>query len=125
MNTEHLKHTPGAIGKLNELADRGIILNEWQANTYLGSNRGTGKTFLSYVRLLESIDKDSTIISVRDGIRFDPDAVTRKRQYTWMEGLIDFIEKYYSDTFIVGRVGRMQIVISERVMTPDSKRWWL
>lgn len=117
----------GQIKKLDELANRGIILNTWQANhLLLDGDRQIGKTFLSYVKVAEMFSSRASYqtISIHDDLSiFDPDATTSDRKRRWIKGLFDFMTTFYGDKFNITYV--KGIVAIYPIKTQPNKRWWL
>jgi len=122
--TERLKHN-GGIAKLNELADRGIILNTWQANQLLlDGDRQNGKTYLSYVRVAESNKNNGCVLRIEDTLTvYDPDVTTIRRRQEWLRGLVVFINTYYSDIYMIedNCSNAVKLVLKKK----QPKRWWL
>ena len=116
----------GQISKLNELANRGIILNTWQANQLLlDGDRLVGKTFLSFVKVAEMFSNTmQQTISIHDDLSiFDPDATTSDRKRVWMKGLFDFMAEFYADKFDITYFEGVVSVFPKQTQT--NKRWWL
>lgn len=126
MKTEHLKEAlqqhPMAIKKLNQLASRGIILNEWQANEMFLGSRGMGKTYLSYVRAAEDILYRNEKTVVKTPQYYDKDVITTSRKAEWFKGFRDFLFAYYDKNLTVVSLSSTSI---EVVPTKNDERWWL
>lgn len=96
------------------LLERGIVLNDWQQRHYAlepnriaqdhSQARRIGKTFLSYVMVLEKTINSDTTIVIDPSI--DPDNVTYRIGAEWKSNLIAFAGKYYPEvTLTKGRLG--------------------
>ena len=124
----------GTTDLLNSLADRGIILNTWQANELASpGNRGLGKTTLGYIRVVESMIPTNTYLcrSIelpfdKDFSQYDPDCTTHHRREDFVRGLVNFIELYYSDIFTNVKIVRCTGLTVDLVnpIKKTLKRWW-
>ena len=120
-------HETNGISTLNELADRGIFLNNWQINKLLlGGDRGYGKSYLAYVKVALQHLKTGFTLSVDDDLSvFDEDATTSDRKRTFINELYVFLAEHYSDVFILSRINSKTLCAVLRKPDPaDSKRWW-
>jgi len=117
-----IRVTPDGINKLNELKDRGIILNTWQANTLLLKGRGFGKTFLQYVILAEDHKDCGFIITIdQDLTMYDAHLIKAQDKYFFIKELDAFLKKYYSDIFDVNLYYRsIEVTPKEKI----KKSWW-
>lgn len=118
--------TRGQLSKVEELADRGIILNTWQVNhLLLDGDRQVGKTFLSYVRVAESCKTRGAKFTMnQDLTEWDPDLITHVRQREWLFRLPDFINTYYSDVYTTTKANGNEVVLVP-IKKEQDKRWWL
>lgn len=102
-----LECRPDVTKQLEELADRGIILNTWQTQVLLGrADRGVGKTTLGFIRLEETLRSNTTylrravtILPSTDYTVYDPDATSAKRRRDFVIGFKSFLEEHYSDKY--------------------------
>lgn len=111
--------------KLNNLADRGIVLNEWQANELIFGGRQHGRTFLSYVLAAEDSLEDGGLFTINSDLtKYDKDADCHMRKELWLREFKQFISDYYNDVLMIGR-GDCHIDVK---LTPYPKkgnsRWW-
>ena len=121
------------VNLLNSLADRGIILNTWQANELAcPGNRGMGKTFLAYVRMAESlllIDRQRcpttvNLVPKNNYTEFDPDITGHRMAQEFIRGFVYFIREYYNDKFSNPRIICGIDFEADLVHTKSTKRWW-
>ena len=118
--------------KLFALSDRGIILNEWQANMLLLNGRGFGKTYLSYVKVCEYMKDAPVSIPLFD---ISPDAMLQydyeenpscQMKLDWLAGLDKFINKYYKDALEVTFREPDRLVVMRHHGTPITPiHWWV
>lgn len=120
-----LQQTPGAIRKLEELASRGIILNEWQANVMFLEERGLGKTYLSYVKAAEDVISTATEKFVIESPEYyDPDANTTNRKLMWFKEFHKFVVTFYPE-LTVKTVTHDRIVLgTKKKCSSRNERWW-
>jgi len=119
---DRLKYNADALDKMNELADRGIILNTWQINNYLlDGDRQYGKTFLAFVKIAEeykltgfTMDKSSPLLE------YDPDVESHNTYRDFLRGFGLFLQEYYSDVYTLHIDRNHKIVATTKL----NKRWW-
>lgn len=103
------------------LLERGIVLNNWQQEhfeieptriaAYHRLGREIGKTFLSYVMVLENALKDPESLVLVDP-NIDPDNTTKRLKDNWALGLHIFASKYYPEVVITYSRYKSTIVIT-------------
>ena len=119
---ERCSYIPECIEKLNELADRGIVLNTWQVNDYLlDGNRAVGKTFLAFVKIAEEFKEVGIDTSKISLLKYDIDVTNRSSHRPFLQGLKNFLEEFYSDVYVNITI-TMDRVTAE---VPKSNRWWI
>lgn len=114
----------GGLTKLNELANRGIILNTWQANHFLlDGDRQVGKTYLAFVVIAEKFkDSGARFTEDSDLKIFDNDVTSWHDHIEFLKGLKLFISEFYSDIYTVTEHTAMTLNIELR--TTSKIRWW-
>lgn len=114
----------GMISKLDSLAERGIILNTWQAAELYGEgNRGLGKTYLSFVQAAEDSLETGGMFCIGN-TDIDPDATTFYRKREWLKAFAVFVKAHYSDVFRVKTSSSDYTVVLELRVPKYTKRWW-
>jgi hypothetical protein len=78
---------------VEDMENRGIILNSWQLVDFSGCNRRIGKTYVSYCKVMYA-HCDGMVVTPKYDIDIDNSA-NRKTQ--WLKGFLDFIDEYYPE----------------------------
>ena len=126
---EHVSRRPEVKEKLDELSDRGLILNTWQVSQLLFEDvQGVGKTTLSYIKYETYLSDNSHsssgthVVGHWEAKDYDPDATTNAQAHAWLQGFMGFLADHYSDKYSIKLRAKGEIGISRKDV--KLKEWW-